>query len=42
LIYRAVTDWTLRQEHHAESEADDDPWVPAVGLACQLAARPDL
>jgi uncharacterized protein (TIGR02569 family) len=42
LIYRAVTDWMLRQGHHAESEADDDPWVPAVDLACQLAARPDL
>jgi uncharacterized protein (TIGR02569 family) len=38
LIYRAVTDWMLTKGQPAESGADDDPWAPAVDLACQLTA----
>src|SRR5258708_24837722 len=39
LIFRAVTDWILAKDAPAASGAGDDPWAPAVDLACQLAAR---
>jgi uncharacterized protein (TIGR02569 family) len=42
LIIRSVTDWILSEEESAGSAPEDDPWAPAVHLACQLAARPDL
>jgi uncharacterized protein (TIGR02569 family) len=42
LIFRSVTDWILREEELGDSAAEDDPWAPAVHLACQLAALPDL
>jgi uncharacterized protein (TIGR02569 family) len=42
LIFRAVTDGILGQEQSAGSPAEDDPWAPAVHLACQLAAPHDL
>lgn len=35
LIYRAVTNWILTRDQPAQSGADD-PWAPAVDLACQL------
>lgn len=41
LIFRSVTEWILRGQAPAGSAAGDDPWAPAVQLACQLAARPD-
>lgn len=37
LIYRAVTDWLLNSEDPVTS-GGHDPWLPAVDLACQLAA----
>jgi uncharacterized protein (TIGR02569 family) len=37
LIFRSVTDWMLREEDRADSAPEDDPWAPAVHLACQLA-----
>ena len=39
LIFRAVTDRILGTDAPAASDAGDDPWAPAVDLACQLAAR---
>jgi uncharacterized protein (TIGR02569 family) len=38
LIFRLVTDWLLSHDEPPESGTRDDPWVPAVGLACQIAA----
>ena len=37
LIFRAVTDWLAAQADPV-TPADDDPWAPAVDLACRLAA----
>jgi hypothetical protein len=37
LIYRAVTDWLIGGDHPVKP-GSDDPWSPAVDLACQLAA----
>ena len=42
LIFRSVTDWILSVAVPADSASEDDPWVPAVHLASQLAAIPDL
>jgi hypothetical protein len=42
LIFRSATDWILGEEESADSAPGDDPWAPAVHLACQLAARPGL
>jgi uncharacterized protein (TIGR02569 family) len=42
LIFRSVTDWILRKEESADAAPEEDPWAPAVHLACQLAALPDL
>jgi uncharacterized protein (TIGR02569 family) len=39
LIYRKVTDWMLTRDRPAEPAANDDPWAPAVDLACRLAAH---
>ncbi len=38
LIYRAVTDWLMRDDESAARAGGDDPWAPAVDLACELAA----
>jgi uncharacterized protein (TIGR02569 family) len=37
LIYRAVTDWLLNSDDPVTA-GGHDPWLPAVDLACQLAA----
>jgi uncharacterized protein (TIGR02569 family) len=37
LIYRAVTDWLVGGTDEVTA-GSDDPWSPAVDLACQLAA----
>jgi uncharacterized protein (TIGR02569 family) len=42
LIFRAVTNWILRQEAPANSATEDDPWERATNIACQLADLPDL
>jgi uncharacterized protein (TIGR02569 family) len=39
LIYRKVTDWMLNRDQPAELGTNDDPWAPAVDLACQFAAH---
>ncbi len=38
LIYRAVTDWLFRAANPVSAGGDEDPWQPAVDIACQLAA----
>jgi len=42
LIFRSVTDWILRGPASADPAPEDDRWAPAVHLASELAARPDL
>jgi uncharacterized protein (TIGR02569 family) len=42
LIFRSVTDWILGEEEPVDSAPEGDPWAPAVHLASQLAALPDL